>query len=429
MADNLVLRLQADADLPVEWIKTDSSGARHGSPQQGALAEATTDTAGLNVLVLIPADDVLLTLADVPAKGARLLQALPFALEEQLADDIDTLHFAAGTRRASGRTPVAVINRELLEDYRSRLTDAGLEPVGIYVETQGLAKLPGTISLLIDGDTLLLNDGADVELALRQISPGDALVAIGALDDSSDNDAGDDADAPGKPLPKHVLVYLDAPTNERYSNDWLALRNELDSLETKILPDGALPRLAATVSTGKAINLLQGSFAPERGFSEAWKPWRLVAVLALAVVGVSLLGRVAEYFSLQREQQRIAVELEEQWKKTLPWISPMPNNPQQRLNSELRRMGAATSDDGETHLLAALTALSKAADGATGIQIEAIGYRAGTTDVQLVVPNTDVLERIRTSIQAGSVLEANIQRADPVDNGIKSRFQIRADKS
>ncbi|MEM8984589.1 MAG: type II secretion system protein GspL, partial [Pseudomonadota bacterium] len=266
-------------------------------------------------------------------------------------------------------------------------------------------------------------DGADIELALRGLSPGDALVAIGALDDTDDDDD-------SKPLPKHVLVYLDEATNRRYEHDWLALRNELDSLDTKLLPDGALPRLAATVSTGKAINLLQGDFAPKRATADSLRPWRMVAILAGIVVGLSVIGKVAENFSLKREQQRLAVEVEQQWQRTLPWISPMPSNPQQRLNSELRRMGAAPSDGGDAPLLAALMALSEAVGGDKAIKIDAIGFRGGTTDVQLTVPNTQALEKIQTSIQANDALEANIQRADPDDDGgIKSRFQIRTKRS
>ncbi|MEL7537658.1 MAG: type II secretion system protein GspL [Pseudomonadota bacterium] len=421
MADHLVIRLGSDSADTVEWIKTDKTGARHGTPRRGTLSEAADDVGSLSVLALIPADDVLLTLADVPAKGARLLQALPFALEEQLADDIDTLHFAAGTRRSSGRTPVAVIRREQLQGYLAPFAEVGIDLEGVYTETQGLAKLPGTISVLIDGDLLLLNDGAETELALRQLSPGDALVAIGALDD------GEEEDEERKPLPKHVLVYLDQITNERYANDWLALRNELDSLETKLLPDGALPRLAATVSTGKAVNLLQGEFAVKRSAGENWRPWRMAAMLAGVVVALSIIGKVTEYFSLQREQQRLAVELEEQWRRSLPWISPMPSNPQSRLNSELRRMGAAPGGASSAHLMTALTALSNALSGTSGVKIEAIGFRGGTTDVQLVVPNTQILERIQTTIQSGDQLEAAIQRADPDDDGgIKSRFQIKA---
>ena len=53
---------------------------------------------------------------------------MPYALEEQLADDIDDLHFAIG-KRPSGlrRTPVAVITRSLMDQWLTGVKSNGLE--------------------------------------------------------------------------------------------------------------------------------------------------------------------------------------------------------------------------------------------------------------------------------------------------------------
>ena len=45
---------------------------------------------------------MLLMEPELPAKaGAKLAQMVPYALEEQLAEDIDDLHFAIGRRGAA----------------------------------------------------------------------------------------------------------------------------------------------------------------------------------------------------------------------------------------------------------------------------------------------------------------------------------------
>ncbi len=422
MADNIVIRLFADPDRAVEWILTDSSGARHGEPSSGTLIEAATAIGSHSVIVLLPSSDMLITTADIPAKGSKLLQAVPFALEEQLAEDIDRLHFAVGQRRSNGLTPVVVTNRERFEDYLLRLAGAGIGPDAIYPEIQGLARIPGTISLLLDDGDLLINDGGDVELDLEQISPGDALVAIGALDDAATTD--DDGDV--RDMPRHVLIYLSAADQERYSNDWLALEHEFESLDIRILPDGALPRLAATVSSGRAVNLLQGDFAPKRSMDAAWRPWRNVAALFLAVVGVGLIGKVVDYFSLRSEDKRLTVAIEEQFRDTLPWINTVPDNPASRLRSELARMGAASGDSDGADFLLALEALSGALGNAPGSKVEALSYRSGETDIQLIAPNVESLERIQAAVREGTALDAAIARAEPQDDGVKSRIQIKA---
>ena len=69
----------------------------------------------------MPGTDVLLAEPEVPVKaGAKLAQVVPYALEEQLAEDIENLHFAVGKRaQDSLTTPVAVVPRTLMENWIS----------------------------------------------------------------------------------------------------------------------------------------------------------------------------------------------------------------------------------------------------------------------------------------------------------------------
>ena len=106
MADWLLLRLPRAPEQGATWLIVDARGAPTGPPQGGPLALAAPRAAGRRVAVLVPGTDVLLAEPDVPVKaGAKLHQLVPYALEEQLADDIDDLHFAIGkrTRRLAPR--------------------------------------------------------------------------------------------------------------------------------------------------------------------------------------------------------------------------------------------------------------------------------------------------------------------------------------
>jgi len=135
MAEFLVIRLGVDPEQAANWITVDSNGTRTGAPVTGALADAAGDIGDRSVIVLIPATTALTTTANIPIKGgSRLLAALPFALEEQLADDIDDLHFAAGPRRASGLVPVAVVAHEQMSEWLARLDAAGLPAAKIIPE-------------------------------------------------------------------------------------------------------------------------------------------------------------------------------------------------------------------------------------------------------------------------------------------------------
>src|SRR5579862_6210630 len=138
MADWLLIRLPHAPDAAASWVVVDARGVPSGVAQSGPLMLAAPRTAGRRVCVLVPSTDVLLAEPEVPPKaGAKLQQLVPYALEEQLADDIDDLHFAIGKRAGdTTRTPVAVVARTLMDEWLTTLRSSGIEPEAIYVESE-----------------------------------------------------------------------------------------------------------------------------------------------------------------------------------------------------------------------------------------------------------------------------------------------------
>ena len=183
MREFLVIRLSADEHNHASWIAVDDAGTRRTPPVMGPLQEAVKDIGDREVIVLVPAGETSTLTCDMPAKGARLLAALPFALEEQVADEIENLHFAPGTRRSSGDLPVVVVAHEKMSAWLDRLRDAGIRPARLIPEDHGLAIVPNTLSMLVAEGQLVFNDGADLQFVMQGVTPTDALMAAGILGD------------------------------------------------------------------------------------------------------------------------------------------------------------------------------------------------------------------------------------------------------
>ena len=418
MSEYLVIRIDQSQSELANWIAVDSTGARHSQPVVGTLQEAAADVGDRRVIVLVPSAEVLTTSVDIPVKGARLLAALPFALEEYLAEDIDDLHFAAGTKRANGRTPVTVVSHERMEDWMSALTYAGIEPDSVIADSYGLARIPGTISMLVAEEMVYINDGADIELVMQGVSPGDALAAIGALDDESD--AGDDENASGG-LPRHVLVYCEPGDDERYQHDWIAMRHELDSVDVKLLPDGVTPRLAATVATGAGINLLQGQYAPKKEYSGLFKPWRYAAMLAAAFFVVALAVKGIDYYLLTTQETELRTMFNDELRQMQPG-APETDNPAQVIDSLRRRLGTA---DTPPVFLQSMAVLSQAITQNREAEIQAISFRAGVIDIRITAPNVATLDSVQRTIGESGQFTAAIQSTDQDGEKVSSRIQIQ----
>ena len=422
MAEFLVIRIGDTPEQPVDWIIVDDSGARRGAPSTGPLLEAINDVGDRRVIVLVPSAEVLITSIDIPIKGgARLQAALPYALEEHVAEDIEKLHFAAGARGSNGELPVVVVNRERLEEWIEWLTVAGINASAIVPDVFGLARIPGTISLLVAEGQVMINDGADIEIAMQGVGPGDALAAIGALDETDSADSSESDKPTLAEMPRHVLVYCDAETEERYQHDWLAIRQEMESINVSLLPDGVIPRLAATVASGAGVNLLQGDFGLRAEYSGMFKPWRNAAILLLALGVIGIAAKSTDVFVLKRQEAELKQQFETEYREISPGAASV-SDPIRLVASLRTRAGNSGT---APVFLQILEHLSRAMQQNNDASIDAISYRAGVVDVRLSAPNVSTLDNIQRVIGESGKFDAAIQSTDQDGDRVNSRIQIK----
>lgn len=420
MAEFLVIRVGRTSTDTAEWIAVDDNGTRRGAPTAGPLAQAAADAGSRSVIVLVPALETITTSVYVPIRGgSRLRAALPFALEESLADDVDSLHFASGTRRENGQLPVAVVSRQKLEEWIATLDEAGIKADQIIPENYGLARIPGTLSVLIDRDCVFFNDGHDTEFVMQGVRPSDTLVAAGALTDRSAH--GDDSDAADESA-GHLVAYCEAVDEERFSHDWIALRHELHSVDVNLLADGALPKLAVTVATGVGVNLLQGSYGARTDYRAQFRPWRNAAALLLGLMVVGLIAKGVDYYRLVNEESALQARFTEEYRQIRPGDTREVLDPINAVRSIKQGLGATT---GPQVFLPSLRQLGDAMAQNSSARIETISYRAGVIDVRILSPDVATLDNIQKSVSASGRFTASIQSTDQVADEISSRLQIR----
>ena len=84
----------------------------------GDWAKVRSLAKGRKVVLLLPNSEVVLTTVNIPSKNKKQLhQAIPYALEDTLAEDIENLHFAIHQKTVLGDSHVAIINRDRLDFF------------------------------------------------------------------------------------------------------------------------------------------------------------------------------------------------------------------------------------------------------------------------------------------------------------------------
>ncbi|HEX5755204.1 MAG TPA: type II secretion system protein GspL [Arenimonas sp.] len=354
-----------------EWLAAD------GRVQSG-LPRADADQ---RVTVLVPGEDVLLLdLPRIAGSAAQLQQALPFAIEEQLAAPVEQQHVAWA---ANGeRLRVAVVARERIEQWLAALRDAGVEPDAMIPET--LALQPGARPQLLveDGRCLLRLDDARglmleratvAELAAQIPQPVDCWLA------------GSDA----APLPVHSQQAV-----------------------AQVLP------LLASGAQGSPLNLLQGRYAPRRRVGGAQRAWRWAAMLAAAVLASLLLTAVVDQRKLSAKVAAQEAEMAALYLRAVPGASNA-DNPAQQLQAVLSSQGLGDGDPALS--LLSLAAPAIAADAR--ISLDALDYRDGRLELVLQAADVAGLDALRQRLAAAG-LAVEIVASTPGSQGVQGRLRI-----
>jgi general secretion pathway protein L len=382
MAEWLLLRLAPGQEERVSWMAADTTGQPVSAPQSGTLLQAASAAAGRRVVVAAPSSDVLTTEVELPVKsGVRVQQVVPFALEEQLAADIETLHFAVGTRdEESGRTRVAVVTRALMDQWLGSLRAAGLAPERLCSEAELLPQNPGHVVVLLEGDTLCVCRAGQVSQTLPSLDLAAALEAALGVEFAADN----------------LIIYTLPDDWQRRSGEIEALRARCASLKVQLLNYGTLPLLSPQLASSGQINLLTGDYAPKSNFASGWQRWRLVAGLAAALLVVHVGGLWLQHLQQQRSERALDEAITQVAGRAIPGDSEA-GSVRSRIE---RRLLAAQGGSDNFGLMAGLAALARAVQIADGASVQTVSFHDGGMDLQVKAKDASNLERINQSLRS-----------------------------
>lgn len=412
MAETLVIQLAAYESGDAAWISVDAMGAGTSAPEQGPLEQAAAGATDKQIIVLLPSAAVLRLHSNLPLKGnAKILHALPFALEDQLAQDVEKLHFAIGERNAQGLLPVAVVEEDRLRHYLEQLEAARLFPTSVYAESDAITPMPSTTVVWINDSELIIRE-ADGKSSVNDI---EELETIMSLKFPTVNDA--------SVATNNVLIYCSAEANDNHQELWESLRSRAQSLDIKLISDKGIGKLAGAIISKPGINLLQGKFSVKINLFSWWPFWRNAAILLLAAGIMSIASDAALLFQLNQKE----AQLDTAANRILTDIFPSAAgaaDPWGQLQSRLQGVGNITI--GGPDFIDALIVLADALDKSSGIKVDALNFRSGIIDLRLEAPAVENLDTFRQAINDSGRFIANIQSANPAGNVIKGRVQVKA---
>lgn len=302
-----------------DWCKLEDdsesfngSGTLHSDELKNICADSE------KVTIFLPQIDVLLTSEKLPPKANnQQLNAIAFAVEDHLAEDIDDCFFATTTQQIDHSVPVAVINREIMDSCVQLLSHHHLNvrsiiPEGYLCPWSGDDDLLASICPIAEG--YLIRYGQHESMYCEQ-SLAPQMIELLYQQKSS--------------VQKKLEIYAD--------EDLIDI--ELEGMS--VVKKSSVQLLSQTMDPSNCINLKQKEYQSAHQWIELLKHWRIpvVAMVILSLVFFStnlidLWKRDKQYDELIQQQNALLqqylpeYEFSEQPKKQLIQVLA-DNNPGQ----------------------------------------------------------------------------------------------------
>ncbi|HHJ16024.1 MAG TPA: type II secretion system protein GspL [Gammaproteobacteria bacterium] len=397
MAETLLIRLAPALQGFRDWLLVDEQGQGKGPVQNGA-PDAGVIAAVRRVVVLVPGAEVSLMAAQVPGRNRqRVLRAVPYALEEQLADDVEQLHFALGGADADDRYPVVVVERNHMDGWAALLQAQGISASQWVPDILAVPHESDSWSLLVDADNVLVRSGEYSGFSVNMENLPMVFTLMQAREET----------------PAAARVYGKALF-------------ELEGIELEFVDEQrvALEYLARGLMQGPVIDLLQGDYSRREEWGRLLRPWKTSAALLLAGLVVAGASTGLDYYRLSQQQEQLTAEIEALYRKTFPNARRIVN-PRVQMEQQLTAL-QRKSGGGSTDFLAMLAETANVIRAAKGISVQGASYRDGRLDLELMADNLQLLDKLKQELIAGGNLQAEIQSATTeADQKVKSRMRVQ----
>jgi general secretion pathway protein L len=318
-----------------------------------------------SAVLLVDARDVTLVEAKVPAlPAARLAQALPNIVEDQLLQDPAACVLALGAALGEGRRIIAAADRGWLEFVLGVFERRGVSVSAVWPAQLALAPTEGGLTVACTRTGLTIRTAAQSGLGW----PG-----------------GEDASQSAQALAQ-ALRLLEPQTPWSRTRVLLEDASWRDGFEAALgRPDlglGFEPLGAALTVSG--VDLLDSI---QRGGRQRWWAsidahlWRAPAVLALCCAMVALVGLNLQWLSMSRERARLQAELTRTFLQAFP-KSQVVVDPllQMQRQVEALRVGAGRSGPQDFGPMLARFAAALGPAGSDALSL--IEYREGRLKVR-----------------------------------------------
>lgn len=407
MTNMWILRLLKDSGQEAEWGFWGDSESFEQGTQSGSLAEAAKQfNDDDDVLVLVPGIDVTVLTEAVPAKQrSQVIKVIPYAMEEQVATDVDSLHFALGEKGKDGSFLVAVVSHEKMAEWMGFFKKSGINPTHMLPENLAIPVEQSTWSLIEDGNVFLVRTGDTSAFAIDPDHLDEYLkLEIETTEISK--------------RPKKMKLW----NFSQGSKEHLESNFENIEIEESSSQGSMLETYAKGMGEVPFVNLIQQQYQPKENITQVIRYWIPVAVIAVMIFGVQFGYKFYEVNSLSSANDELYDDIRALYKDSFPGDKRLVN-PKAQLKSHLEKL---KKSGGGNQFLPLFTAASAKLHDNSDVRLLSFRYSESKGNLELELETQDFqrFEAVRQAL--AEELDVKVRTSNISQNNlVQGSLQVR----
>ncbi len=427
MSETILVHFDPASPERTHWSYCNTQGELSRPIRHGTLDDLAEARQGESVVVLLDSRCLHLNHLQLPTRNSqKMLRAIPYALEDDIAEDVDDLHFVFTTDKTTGETHVAGINRHTLRDILGHFQDAGIQPESILPDCLCLGADRQQWCVLTHEQAIWLQTGAasgyrfDAGLLTPMLHAllGEQAPALPSkiLAFSPGGEANDDE------LAGHIRQTLvESPPAEQAGDGDTAVETEIVPIRYNQHP---LVVFCGQYKQARPLNLLQGEFKPSHGSDAYLRPWRLVAALGLLWLGLHLGMVNYQAGQLEEKNRQLRTDIARIYKQTFP-ESKKVVNPRVQMEQKLKQL--KRGGPGKHDLMFLLTeAFGATRPDPKAITLQTITYRNQRMEVRLDGNDLQAIETLNSKLNGNPAIRSEIASSSAEKNRVRGSLRIEA---
>ena len=408
MSETLLIHYNIEQAQQATWALCNDAGELTGKLTTGSLEELSNMSARHVAVVLLNSQCLHINQLQLPTQNMqKLLKAVPYAIEEFIAEDIEDFHFVVAKNKNSDTTSVVGIDKTTLKNIITIFQQHNITVEKIIPDVLCLTASDRQWACLnFEQVSYLQTDTLNGMVLSHDILP---YVINSKLQDEKQT------------KPEKILLFSEQDKPPAFDQ----LQIDDDAIEIINISFNTHPLVVfcGQYKQASTLNLLQNKFKPKRKSSGYWQHWRLAASLAVVWLTLHLGLTGFQYSQLKDENNITKAEIEKIYRQAFPKSRKIVN-PRSQMEQKLNALkgSSGNSSSGLVFLLA--ESFGTLSQDRKNITLQSLTFRNSKMDIQLDSANLQAIETLNKKLNENKKLKSEITSSSSEKDKVKGNLRI-----